>query len=87
MILEENKRYLLQYEFAGNTYKDVGTFVATVLTPHYFDVDCVEYKFKVEGGHIVVKENEIIRRIVTTEEALAQYHWLKQNSKRNNKIS
>jgi hypothetical protein len=30
-----------------------------------------------------VKENEIIRRIVTTEEALAGYHWLKENSKRN----
>jgi hypothetical protein len=83
MIPEEDKRYLLRYEFAGKTYEDVGTFVATVLTPHYFDVDCVEYKFKVDGGHIVVKENEIIRRIVTTEEALAQYHWLKKNSKRN----
>jgi hypothetical protein len=83
MIPEEDKRYLLRYEFAGKTYEDVGTFVATVLTPHYFDVDCVEYKFKVDGGHIVVKENEIIRRIATTEESLAQYHWLKENSKRN----
>jgi len=83
MIPEEDKKYLLEYEFAGKTYKEVGTFVATVLTPHYFDVDCVEYQFKVEGGHIVVKENEIIRRYVTTEEALAGYHWLKENSKRN----
>ena len=83
MIPEKDKKYLLEYEFAGKTYKEVGTFVATVLTPHYFDVDCVEYKFKVDEGHIVVKENEIIRRYVTTEEALAQYHWLKANSKRN----
>lgn len=83
MIPKEDKKYLLEYEFAGKIYKDVGTFVATVLTPHYFDVDCVEYKFKVDGGHIVVKENEIIRRYVTTEEALAQYNWLKENSKRN----
>lgn len=82
MIPEEDKTYLLQYEFAGETYEDVGTFVATVLTPHYFDVDCVEYKFKVDGGHIVVKENEIVRRYITTKEALAQYQHIKNNSKR-----
>ena len=82
MIPEENKRYLLRYEFDGKTYEDVGTFVE-VLSPLYSEDNCVEYKFKVNGGHILMKENEIIRRIVTTEEALAQYNWLKENSKRN----
>ena len=83
MIPKKDKRYLLEYDYCGKIYKDIGTFVDTVLTPHYFDVDCVEYKFKVNDGHIIVKEKEIIRRIVTTEEALAGYHWLKENSKRN----
>jgi len=73
MIPEKDKKYLLLCVLSGMQYEYVGTFVETVLSTPYLDADCV-YKFEVNRVHILVKENEIITRIVTTEgiDALAE---------------
>ena len=54
MIPKKGKRYLLSYHF-DNHYTDIGTYTGET----WREEDGLEYKFKVTGGTLLVREEDI----------------------------
>lgn len=55
----------------------------TVDVPLEVKLVCEKYRREIE--YLKARNEKLSKRNPTTEEALAQYHWLKENSQRNKK--